>query len=66
MDERFKSVENKLQLLDFLITELQAARMIVSNKPNLVIEINTQQQSVRGSNYQDVIANYFSLKLDLF
>ena len=36
LDERFKSVDNKLILLDFLLTELQASRIVASEKPHAI------------------------------
>lgn len=42
MSERLHSRENRILLLDFLLTELEAARMIHVNKPDLSKTLEVQ------------------------
>lgn len=42
IEERFKSRENKLKLVDFLISEYQSAILILANKPEMIQGSNSQ------------------------
>jgi len=44
ISQRLSSVENRLQLLLYLVTELQAVRMTAINKPQLLAVKSTKQQ----------------------
>ena len=47
ISERLTPLANKLHLLDFLLTELQAARMTAVNKPHLLQKTVQVADSVR-------------------
>ena len=49
IDERYKSYQNKLDLLDFLTSELQAAKIISINKPEITPTITTSDAKVSTS-----------------
>lgn len=42
IDERFKNFNNKLNLLDFLTSELQTAQIIAANSPQRFIKANSK------------------------
>lgn len=51
IEERFKSVENKLDLLEFLTTELEAAQIASLNNPQIIKSSNSLQSSVNIFNF---------------
>lgn len=46
IDERFRTKENRLKLIDFLLSEFQSALLISANKPE-TIQTSTNQFSVK-------------------
>ena len=54
IDERFKTIQNRLLLIDFLVTELQAARILASTKPESK-ELLHSQKSVVNLKFLDGI-----------
>ena len=47
IDQRFKSVQNRLLLIDFLVSELQAARILAASKPDSKELLNSQKSVVK-------------------
>lgn len=61
MNERFHSAENKLDLLEYLITELQAAKIVAVNQPTVKKTANTSQLKLNESEESKALRTILSL-----